>query len=431
MIPWVSQLELVRALTVHPHACQELNGVLKPMHFIENSALGWIAQVTLESFSEFKVCPTEGQIRTKLSLLPEKIQAATISLLPDVLASEIPPEDWAIKTGRYIAARAELIVFGQEIPELAENGHFDLALTRARQVSQVASDKGEISSGAGTPDEVLARQSETVSSIPTRITRLDKCLPGGGLKRGSMGHVLGKKGGGKSHTLVHLGGSALFHDKRVLHISLEMPTREVRARYDRHILDSWGEEFIQKLGNEYGKLSHYQSHLTILEATKRAITCGGIESAIDRLDIPPDVIIVDYLQLIACGGMSSGQDPGHVRQQALGQMSQDLHIIAQERDIAIWTAYQANRSGIQATRAGNDVLDTTHYAESIAAAWPAEVIISVNQSITEAGSSLGRVYVAENRGGPSMRTIEVKLDWAKSKITDLLDYTPTQQVVTP
>lgn len=427
MIPWEGQLELVRALTVHPHACQELHGTLKAEHFAHNPALGIICETILACYKSYHTVPTEGQIRTELSKAPEKLFPSCISLLPDVLNAEIPPEEWAIKTGKFIAARAELLELGLGIPTLADNGQFESALAQARKVSRTASNSGDISTTCGSMQDVIDRQTEVANSIPTKITRLDRSLPGGGLKRGSMGHVLGKKGGGKSHSLVHLGAAGLENSHSVLHITLEMPSSEVRARYDRHLLNACGPEFITKLGSDYPRLQSLHKRLTILEATKRAITCGGIEAAIDRMDSPPDIVIVDYLQLVSMGNLSSNINPGHARMEALGQMSQDLHIIAQERKIALWTAYQANRMGIQASRSTSEVLDTTHYAESIAAAWPAEVIISVNQSLSEAAGGLGRIFLAENRGGPSMKTIEVQLQWNKSKIVDLLDI-PQQQV---
>ncbi len=97
-------------------------------------------------------------------------------------------------------------------------------------------------------------------------------------------------------------------------------------------------------------------------------------------------------------------------------------MLAHERNIPVWTAYQANRIGMASIRRSmnSETLDATHYALSIEPAWHADVIVSVNQNDAEAASSTGRMFVAENRGGPSQRVIECLFDWSRSKITDIL-----------
>lgn len=416
MIPWASQLELCKALVESPAVARELNGVITPKTL--TPPLGWIATGACELYATYKTKPTEGLLREWLST---KIEGVLLeSALENVLyvtGASNPPEKWAVNIGHRLSAESALNILTAEMPGLTEAGKFDEILHRTRQASILASPLGELTCGAGTEGEVQERQHESGVRIGTGIYRLDGYL-GGGLKRGEMGHILGRKGGGKSHALTHLGAQALRMDMHVLHATLEMSDKEVRARYDRHLVGATGLEFSQKLPGVYNALQCWHGRLSVL--SKKGLNLGGLVSTMEKMDPKPDVVIVDYLQLMTAGGMGGDGDYSAMRRMALGRLSQDLHDVAQEHNVALWTAYQTNRAGMMAVNQAG-VLDITHYSEAIDAAWPAAVIVSLNQTIEEAAQKNGRVFVAENRGGEKMRTIECKFDWGISTIQDFQD----------
>ena len=416
---YTSQKELVKALIVQPDACRELLGVLTPRCFGSNMATGWIAEAALQTWKTHRALPTEGLLRQWISDHTEGLhQAAALDALPDILEAAVPPSGWAVTTGRRLAATAHLEALQNELGALAQEGRFDTVLHEARRAALLAAPGGEMSVGSGTEEEICNRQKETGSRISTGLPTLDAWL-NGGLKRGEQGHVLGKKGGGKSHTLVHLASEAIAREYHVLYASLEMSEPEVRARVDRHLVGAYGEQFFAKLPNEINRLRHHHDRLHVL--TRKGLSVGSLVSAIERMDRKPDMVVVDYLQLMQTGGMDGNGEIQAMRRMALGRTSQDLHDVAQEHDVALWTAYQANRLGIQKMRGsmdGTGVLDTTDYAEAIDAAWPAAVIVSVNQSVVEAVDQKGRLFLAENRGGPSLKTANVVLDWSTSTIKE-------------
>jgi RecA/RadA recombinase len=418
LIPWKAQLELVRGLLGSPEACRELLGVLKAPHFEGGGALGHVAEAALTCFAEYKTLPTEGQVQEKLMGLPDRLRIPALQMIPDILDASVPPVGWVVSTGRHLAARAELLQLGTELRDLADTGEFTTVLDKAKAAARLASPAGEMTVGAGTTEDILARQASTGVTITTGFRSLDHTL-GGGLKKGAMGHVLGKKGGGKSHVLVHIGAAALEAGLRVLHVPLEMSVRDTRARYDRRLVGTSGPAFIAALGDgpQVARLREAHERLTVIEAAKRRMTIHGIEAAIDRMPSPPDLVVIDYLQLITVG-TDSKTDPTAARAAGLGVLSQDLHNLAQDRNLALWTAYQANRSGIMSAKSQGEPLDITAYAESIAAAWAASVVVSINQTGIEAGSRQGRLFVAENRDGPSLVTHPAIFDWRISKIID-------------
>ena len=427
MIPWKAQLELVRGLLASPEACRELLGVLQPQHFEGGGAVGFIAQAIMDGLKVYKTIPTEGQIQEALAKLPDKLRGNALQLLPEVLEAQVPPVEWIVQTGRHLAARSELLELGTEIRAMADGHQYQAVLDRARGAARLASPAGEMTRGAGTIEDILARQQSVGVVVPTLIGPLDNAL-GGGLKKGAMGHVLGKKGGGKSHVLVHLGASALELGLSVLHVPLEMSERDTRGRYDRRLLRSYGSQVPERLGDDRARmaLQAAQDRLTIVEAAKRRLTIHGIEAAIDKMETPPDLVVIDYLQLITLATTNGQGDPTAARAAALGTLSQDLHNLAQDRNVALWTAYQANRSGIITAKGQGEVLDITAYAESIAAAWAASVVVSINQNALEATERTGRLHLAENRDGPSLVTIPVNMDWRMSRVWSTLDEEDTQ-----
>lgn len=416
MIPWASQLELCKALVESPAVARELNGVITPKTL--TPPLGWIATGACELHAKYKSKPTEGLMREWLSTkLDGVLLESALENVTYVHMSSTPPEKWAVNIGHRLSAESALNLLTSEMPQLVEEGKFDEILHRTRQASLLASPMGELTVGAGSEGDVQERQHETGVRIGTGIYRLDKYL-NGGLKRGEMGHILGRKGGGKSHALTHLGAMALRHDLHVLHATLEMSDKEVRARYDRHLVGATGLEFSQALPSKYAALQDWHSRLSVL--SKKGLNLGGLVSTMEKMDPKPDVVIVDYLQLMTSGGMAGDGDYSAMRRMALGRLSQDLHDVAQEHEVALWTAYQTNRAGMMAVNQAG-VLDITHYSEAIDAAWPAAVIVSLNQTVDEAANRQGRIFVAENRGGEKLRTIECEFDWRISKIMDIND----------
>lgn len=418
-LPWQSQLELVKAICVHVEVCRELQGILTAPCFGANQALGWIAEGSLAIWKKHHALPTEGLLRQWLQENTEGlVQASALERLPDVLEASITPANWAVGTGRRLAAATHLGALQSVLGGMADEGRFDEILTQVRRAAILASPGGEMTVGSGTEEQIRDRQTETGIRVPTGITQLDSLL-GGGLKKGEMGHVLGKKGGGKSHTLVHLACEAVARELTVLYATLEMSEPEVRARVDRHLVGAAGQHFLTKLPQSMSRLQSAHGRLSVL--TRKGLSVGSLVSAIERMDTKPDLVVVDYLQLLQTGGMDGQGEVQAMRRMALGRTSQELHDVAQEQGVALWTAYQANRIGITKMRGtidGTGVLDVTDYAEAIDAAWPAAVIVSVNQSAVEAPQSTGRLFLAENRGGPSVRTVNCRLDWQTSTVRD-------------
>lgn len=413
-----AEIEVAAAVVKNAEVARELDGVIQPGHF-GNPSIGWIVEFAIGLWRKYGTPPTEGQLLSEIagSPLSDLLRASAQSFLPSVLMATVPPVAWVVEETRKHAAERAAQILANEIPMMAGTGDFAGIVSRARGAAMLAAPSGELTRGMGT--SYMTRHQAQFNATPTGVLRLDQYL-GGGLQDGRLGHVLGKKGGGKSHTLAAFSSHALSlpANLEVFYCTLEMPGEEVRARHERNLMNMLDHELPQMLPAQEQRLREYMDRLTILDATRRPLTVAGLIAAIERADRQPNILFVDYAGIFAeCGGGSEAD-----RRTAMGKAAQELHMFAQTRHIPVWTAYQANRLGMSVIRRSMnaDVLDATHYAVSIEPAWHADVIVSVNQNDAEAGSGTGRLHVAENRGGPSQRVIECLFDWSKSRITDLL-----------
>lgn len=426
-LSWQAQKELAVAVIKDATVAREVDGLLRPEHF-ENPALGALVQTALAYRKEHQDAPTAGVLLEGTRTLPDPLNGATASLLPELLELAPGATTWSVATLRSMVASAEMHRLAGEIPSLAAQGDYSEIVRRARDITVKTAARGEMTYGSGSYEAVLQRHALEVRAVPTGVTRLDQFL-GGGLQVGRLGHLLGKKGGGKSHGLVAFSTAALLLKKRVFFASLEMGEPEIRARHDRCITGLSGAAFLENLFANYEKLKDVHEKLTVLAATDRPLTMGGLLAALDRCPEQPDLLVVDYAGIMSSGAVYQGKDPEAARRHAMGKIAQDMHMLAQERNLPIWTAYQANRIGMFKLRkhgqdGEDDTLDVTDYAESTEPAWHADVIISINQSDTETILDQGRLFIAENRGGRNRIPIQIYFDKSTSRLRDFLDGLP-------
>lgn len=339
------------------------------------------------------------------------VRAQAHESLGRVLAADIPQPEWCTKEGRKLAAEA--MVATLDVKGLSQRGEFSTILRQARDAAILAAPRGDIVTGPGTVDDLLARHKVEVVACPTGVAWLDAQL-GGGLHRGRVGAVLAETGGGKSHMLVALGAEALRQGLRVFHVTLEMPAWEVQGRYDRSLSGKTREEISLDPAACYNEVASVEERLSIEDATDRSLTPHSLEASLDRQEHQPDVLIVDYAQLMSSGRVYGG-DGG--KRQDFEDVVIDLRRLAQRGNYYIWTAYQANRSGAAMNNAQDGTpIDKTHVGQCYAAASHIDVLVSLNQTPTEAMGGMGRLFLSKNRGGADKCMKTLMFDWARSRI---------------
>lgn len=222
-----------------------------------------------------------------------------------------------------------------------------------------------------------------VKRVPIGIANVDSRL-GGGLGGGELGVIVAPAKGGKTNTLVHLGASAARAGKKVLHISLEIHKDRVLQRYDqciggftKHEVQDprrvkTSREIIRKAGG----------NIVIRDCSHEKFTAQRLDNLLSRLEVAPDMIIVDYVGLMASDRNIEG------RRFEISDACKELRRIASDRGIPVWTASQSNRSSF------TEEVGPQHIAEDISIVQTCDlaIFLILTPILIEAGKMVWRVF---------------------------------------
>jgi replicative DNA helicase len=180
--------------------------------------------------------------------------------------------------------------------------------------------------------------------FPTGLLKVDRALKGG-MHKGEMMTVASETGGGKSIYLVQAALANLMENKSVLFFSLEMKAKDILTRMACNIAGyavREPEDYKNANQNELAKISAalLKLHQLPIEIVDGASEIDEIEANINRYvgEKRADVIVVDYLQIIACEGSDS-------REGQISEIARRLKVTALKNNSIMLTASQLNDDG--------------------------------------------------------------------------------------
>lgn len=271
-----------------------------------------------------------------------------------------------------------------------------------------------------------------LSALQTRSNEFDigvKDLDRGYIApaRGRLMLLLGPPGAGKTWALIQIAKRALLRRKRVLFLSCEMSDYEVGARFYQSILgvatrqpeslitrllyddDSKFDGFIQEqvksdfllmdeelahveLAMRIRRLEWLFANLRIRQYVPGQLTPSLIEAAVDAdastTGFIPDMILIDYMGIMKL-------DPNNLRI-TLGHNGVALKGIARQRNVAVVSAQQVSRAGVQEQKAGREI-DIEHTAEDWSLMGTADIAVTMSQTKAERQLGLMRLHVGKGR----------------------------------
>lgn len=187
-----------------------------------------------------------------------------------------------------------------------------------------------------------------------------------GVTKKTLSIILGGVHVGKTMSLVHLAAGYARQGFNVLYLSMEMGEDEIMQRVDANMLkvplhkikELGKEKFMNRLHHlkkkSYGKIKVIQYPTSLAHS-------GHFRTAIDELKLKlhwtPDVVMVDYVGIVASSRIKAGSTNSHFY---LKSVAEELRAMAIELDVAVWSAMQLTRSGMST----NDI-EMTDIAESI------------------------------------------------------------------
>lgn len=263
------------------------------------------------------------------------------------------------------------------------------------------------------------RRREFVKNGISTGLKLDEYMKPGGLPPKALGVVIAPSGKGKTHTLVHLGRSAVLDSNvPVLHVTLEMSEDAILDRYDAAFTGipvqrlekktRTVERLVKKLGKKHGEM------LVVKEFPTGTLTVPALKAYIrqlERVAFYPGLILIDYADLMLPTRLGRDRDSSY---EEMGQIYVELRGLSYtvgSGGVPIWTASQTNKSALN-----KEFFDWNDIAESSKKVHVADVVLLLQQTLQEKKRRRARIGVGKNRFGPDKFDVPVMTDWSRSII---------------
>jgi len=230
----------------------------------------------------------------------------------------------------------------------------------------------------------------------TLFPSLDSCLDGG-LNRKELALYAGLLGSGKSIFLINTAVQLMTDGRKVLYISLEMSEEKIAQRVDSIMTMIPQAKLKDNILEVEKRLKLFKDtfpngELIIKEYPTVRANVNNIRALLSQLythtGFKPDVIIVDYLELLR------PTNEGDAEYLAQERIAQELRGLAVEYNLLVWSATQVNRQGTKV-----NIITDAELADSYGKARTPDLMLSLNQKTDELAQGKMRTYVLKNRNG--------------------------------
>jgi len=244
----------------------------------------------------------------------------------------------------------------------------------------------------------------------------------GGLGGGDFGLIFGNPGGGKSWSLIALGGHAVKMGYNVVHYTLELGSDYVGRRYDAFFTGCDVGKITKHKARVEEVIAELPGRLIIKEYSPGKATISTLESHIKKcidLEFKPDLIIIDYVDLLRSKRNS------RERKDEIDDIYLSTKGLARELNLPIWSVSQVNRAG-----AKDDIIEGDKAAGSYDKIMVTDVAISLSRKRQDKVNGTGRFHIMKNRYGMDGLTYSVRVNTANGhfEVNDTIedDDEPTQ-----
>jgi replicative DNA helicase len=390
----ISTEKILAAALRHREVVDVLGDALKSDLVVAQPYYRGIMEFVVGFVRQHRTLPRDGDLQLWASQLPEVQRAGIIESLgklysqdisgytPSHLAESVTPQ---LQAAAAHTALARLNSMTEVTPELFRGLAQEISRIEPVSISGLASIKDV--------DRWLTPE-PAENYIPTGIPKLDEFI--GGWRGSELVFLLADSGVGKTQSLVNFGAAAALFGGNVLHITLELATSKTLRRLYQKVTESDRSLYRQDLGEVRRRAEHWtgrmRGNLHVLEAPAYSLEPEQLAVLVDRFAAvhgPPDLIIIDYLDLLKPPGR------GDNRYQDLGKVSHLVRAIALKYDCTVLTATQAVRKANTAER-----LTMADMGDSYEKVRAADILLSIVQTPEEAQVFQGRMGLLKVRDNP-------------------------------
>ena len=405
------QVKVLSSLLTHKEFLINIHDVLSEEYF-DNSAHKWIINEILKYYSKYHTTPGMDVIKTEVKKIDNEVLQLSIKeqLKEAYKASE---EDLA-----YVEEEFSNFCKNQQLKkalmtsvELLKAGDYD---SIRHLVDNALKSGGDKNLGLEYNKDIETRyREESRMVIPTPWDLFNKLFQGG-LGDGDFGLIFGNPGGGKSWTLIALGGHAVRLGYNVVHYTLELSESYVGKRYDAFFTGipvNLIHDYKDKVQETVNSL---EGNLIIKEYSPGKASISTIEAHIKKTidqGVKPDLIIIDYVDLLR-----SKRSKGD-RKEEIDDIYISTKGLARELKTPIWSVSQVNRAG-----AKDDIIEGDKAAGSYDKIMITDVAISLSRKKEDKVAGTGRFHIMKNRYGGDGMTYGAKIDTSTGNMDIMDDY---------
>tara|TARA_R110001632_G_scaffold520_1_gene1889 strand:+ start:1284 stop:2624 length:1341 start_codon:yes stop_codon:yes gene_type:complete len=384
---------------------QQIADIVSPDYF-DNDAGKWIIRKTLSYYIEYKTVPTMEVFKVELENLNKELQNVAVKDLLKQAYKASKATDLGFVKDTFLDFCKNQTLKGalMRSVDLLELGDYDDIRNLIDNALKAGTER-DIGHEYITELEDRFRE-EARNTIATPWPLINNLL-GNGLGQGDLGLIAGGPGGGKSWALIALGAQAVKLGYTVIHYTLELSEKYVGRRYDACLTEIPVGDITDHKEAVIERLSTLKGGLYIREYPAGQATVNTIHAHLEKCiqqDIKPDMIIVDYADLLTSKTSKEKRDK-------LDDIYTSLRGLATTMKVPIWTASQVNRSG-----AREDIIQGDRMAESYSKMMITDFAMSLARSAEDKENGTGRWHVMKNRYGADGITYDSVMDTAIGKI---------------
>ena len=414
------QMKVISSLLTHKEFLQNINDVLSDEYF-SNPAHKWVINEIIKYYEKYHTTISMDILKVEMKKLTNEVLKVSVKeQLREAYRADI--EDLA-----YVQEEFSTFCKNQQLKkallssvDLLKAGDYDSIKYMIESAMKAGQDKN-IGHEYKKDSESRYREDHR-KIVPTPWGPINELIQGG-LGNGDLGLIFGNPGGGKSWTLVALGGFAIQMGYNVIHYTLELSESYTGRRYDAFFTGIPVDQLDKHKDKVDAVSAELPGELIIREFSMGKTTMSTIESHIQKvrdLGIEPDLIIIDYIDLLSTRKRNVDRK---------GEID-DIYIstkgLARELNIPIWSVSQVNRAG-----AKDNIIEGDKAAGSYDKMMITDLSISLSRKKEDKVNGTGRLHIMKNRYGMDGLTFQVDVNTSNGQIAIGEQYDEEADTVAP
>ena len=393
------QMKVISSLLNHKEFLQNIHDVLTEEHF-SNPSHKWIISEILGYYSKFHTTISMDMLKVEMKKLDNDVLKIAIrEQLREAYKTDVSDLPYVQEEFSTFCKNQQLKKALLSSVDLLKAGDYESIKYMIESAMKAGQDKN-IGHEYKRDTESRYREDHR-KTVPTPWEQINELIQGG-IGNGDLGLIFGGPGGGKSWTLVAMGGLAVKMGYNVIHYTLELSESYTGRRYDAFFTGVDVDQLDKSKEKVEEITSQLPGELIIREFAMGKTTMSTIESHINKvreMGIEPDLIIIDYLDLLASKKRNT-DTKGEI-----DDIYTSAKGLARQINLPIWSVSQVNRAG-----AKDSVIEGDKAAGSYAKMAVADLCMSLSRKKEDKVNGTGRLHIMKNRYGGDGMTYEVDIN---------------------